>query len=446
MSSFVHTDAGSATTRHVAKRVASRVASVSIVLLVALYLASSALAGGNATLVGHHRVRGNVFEYDYIVSTGEGSHHSVGVHRVVQEEEGRPISSDDGVFLTHGDNWNFNAAFLGGSSSSDSLPVFLARKGVDVWGIDFGWTLAPADTTDLSFMRDWGLQRDVDDLEKAIAFARGVRTQTGSAGNRLNLLGWSRGGWISYALLNQESQMPRKQRQVRGFVSVDNFYKTDDAVIRSTMCDFEANVLSEIAVGIYANDNAGLVQIGELAASDPKAISPFFGRPYTNLDVSLTIGAAVFQFGPTFAPFYHFVGGTFPGGDSSVIPDGLTYTTIPRWNSFLASASPFEPARMMAETFAITCGDGQSSFDNHLGDIRVPVLYVGAAGGFGRKGLYSLTLLGSKDVSTNIIGSLRPDKAAFAFGHVDLFTATNAQELVWSPIYRWLSRDRNEEN
>jgi hypothetical protein len=54
--------------------------------------------------------------------------------------------------------------------------------------------------------------------------------------------------------------------------------------------------------------------------------------------------------------------------------------------------------------------------------------------------VYSLTLLGSKDVSRHIVTFYPADKAAFDFGHVDLFNARDAQQLVWTPIYDWLAR------
>src|SRR6266705_2630665 len=150
------------------------------------------------------------------------------IEQVVQEEHGCPRHSDQAIFMVHGDAWNFNAAFLRGTSSPDSLPVFLARRGVDVWGIDLGWTLVPSNTTDFTFMRHWGLQRDIDDLEQALSFARSVRTQTGSPHNRLVLLGWSRGGWIGYALLNQESQERIEERNVRAYIPVENSFKIQD--------------------------------------------------------------------------------------------------------------------------------------------------------------------------------------------------------------------------
>jgi hypothetical protein len=221
-----------------------------------------------------HRLIDNIYETIYVVPTGPGPHDQIAVHRVLREEHGRPIRSDFAVLLTHGDVWGFDGAFLGGTANPASLPVYLARRGVDVWGIDFAWTLVPADTADFSFMQTWGLQHDVNDLETAIRFARTVRQQTGSEAGRIALLGWSRGGWTSYALLNQETQKPCSQRQVRAFISVDNLFKTNDSTSQSNFCSFVSYYQQQIAAGIYAANNTLFSKVGELAIIDPNGGSP----------------------------------------------------------------------------------------------------------------------------------------------------------------------------
>ena len=415
---------------------------VTATLVGVVLLVRPALATERIEQVSRQHLVDNIYEYSYVISTGNDQYHRVGVHRVVQEEHGYPRHSDQAIFMVHGDIWDFNAAFLKGTSPPDSLPVFLAHRGVDVWGIDLGWTLVPDGTSDFRFMRHWGLQRDIDDLEQALSFARSVRTQTGSPHNQLVLLGWSRGGWIGYGLLNEESQMRREERNVGAYIPVDTWFKVQDPAFRATMCDFADSTAADLAAGIYAYNRDVFIQLGQLAITDPNGVSPIFGPPYTNLDASLTVGAAYYQLNPpnTYAEFYHFVGGTFPDGNIWGIPNGLVYTSIPEWNNFLVSASHFEAVRMIYDTYTISCGAVSTPFDNHLSDITVPVLYVGAGGGFGSNGLYTLTFLGSQDVSSLIVSFYPPEQAAFDFGHVDLFHAQHADDLVWSPIYQWLSQ------
>ena len=83
------------------------------------------------------------------------------------------------------------------------------------------------------------------------------------------------------------------------------------------------------------------------------------------------------------------------------------------------------------------CDEADVPFDDHLDDISVPVLYVGAGGGFGEFGVYTTTLLGSTDVTTRVVDLTRRP-APVDFGHADLFLATDARTLVWRPILNWI--------
>jgi hypothetical protein len=187
------------------------------------------------------------------------------------------------------------------------------------------------------------------------------------------------------------------------------------------------------------SDNTAYAGLGTLAETDPEAESPIYGPPYTNRQASLTEGAAVFQFGGTFTPWYHFVGGVFPDDDTTQIPTGLRFTSSTRWNRFLAGGSPYEPFKLIADTSAVTCADGSTpTFDAQLNQVRVPVLYVGAAGGFGTYGLYTLGLLGTHDAESIVVRRRPPGQEELDFGHVDLFKARDADRLVWQPIANWL--------
>jgi hypothetical protein len=77
-------------------------------------------------------------------------------------------------------------------------------------------------------------------------------------------------------------------------------------------------------------------------------------------------------------------------------------------------------------------------FDDHLSEITVPILFAGAAGGFGKTGYYSTTLTSSTDI-TKFITQLQPDdQRAIDFGHADNVLARDAETLVWQPILDWI--------
>jgi hypothetical protein len=402
--------------------------------------AARALEERNPTAHASRHIVSDVSESVYTLRTGSGAHDRIRLHRIVRERNGRPVRATTAVMLLHGDAWGFDAAFMRGSSSSDSLPAYLAARGVDVWGVDLAWTLVPDDTDNYDFMADWGLQHDVNDLSRALAFARDVRAATGSGAGALTLGAWSRGGWIGYALLNQETQKPPSQRQVRSFLSMDTFFKTDDAHARAEHCAQAADNDAYLAAGDFAYDFRGTEDIGYLAETDPNGPSPYWGPPYTNLGATLSYAAAGFQGGThPFTPWYHFAAGVFPDGDTTRDPVGLRFTDVHAWDDFLMGIGNFEPVRLQAETQHITCNDGSTSrFDAHLQDIKVPILYVGAAGGFGTYGVYSMDRTGSRDKQTVIVRTLPRSQERQDFGHVDLFYARDAKHYSWQRILRWL--------
>ncbi len=57
--------------------------------------------------------------------------------------------------MVHGDFWPFDQAFFGGISRN-SIAGYLASQRVDVWGIDFAWTLVPASENDFTFYEELG--------------------------------------------------------------------------------------------------------------------------------------------------------------------------------------------------------------------------------------------------------------------------------------------------
>jgi pimeloyl-ACP methyl ester carboxylesterase len=374
-----------------------------------------------------------VAEYFFTIRVGSGPYDQIGVHRVVKETAPNvPAHASRAVFLAPGDIWNFRAAFLTGAHP---IPVFLAQNGVDVWGIDYRWTFVPASVTDLSFMKDWGLEQDARDLGVAIGAARVTRALTGSGFGKVFLLGWSRGGQVGYAYLNGETQLPPGLRQVKGFIPVDIYLKTDVPDFQAKACQRAQGTEAAIAAGNYAATSGGLIEaIGNAAVANPNGASAVVPG-FNNRQAGLFVGEATFALlgGLEPVPFYHFTGGTF---DAQGAPSGLLYSNEGDLFHFEIAASPFQPNRELADADTATCGQVDVRFDDHLAQIKVPVLYIGAGGGFGQYGLYTLSLLGSTDVTTHIV-SLSPVRIA-DFGHADLFLATQAPTLAWQPILDWV--------
>lgn len=416
---------------------------IRLILIAALALPSLLFAQTPASVAAsayptHDRraLTADVAEYTFTVRLGDGPFDEIAIHRVTKETSPNvPAKSQKAVFLAAGDVWNFRAAFLTGNRT---LPVFLAENGVDVWGIDYRWTRVPGNTADTSFMQTWGIEQDASDLAFALGVARHARAMTGSGFDKLFLLGWSRGGQIGYALLNNETQLPPGLRNVAGFIPVDIYLKTDVPDLKAKACTRQQATEAAMAGGQYANPIGGLAAtVGTLAIVDPNGPSPIVPG-FTNRQTGLFLGQATFalQGGLEPAPFYHFTGGVF---DEFGVPAGLLYSNEADLFSFSAAGSTFQPNLELAEADAVVCEATDVAFDDHLGAISVPVLYIGAGGGFGEFGLYTLTLLGSTDVSSLVINKVPATQRLLDYGHADLFLANDAEEEVWEPLLAWIA-------
>jgi hypothetical protein len=395
--------------------------------------------------VERRQVFEDIFEYSYRVWVGSGAHDFITLHRVVRETgQWSPVRTPKSVFLVHGDALGFRGAFLSSAASqavspSHSLAVFLARQGVDVWGIDQRWVNVPSGTTDFSFMKDWNLGLHARDVGLGLALARGVRAYTGNGTGRMVLLGWSRGATVSYAYLNGETQLSPDKRQVSGFIPVDMAYTfaPDEVQARQAACQTHAAVAQLQASGQYEGGQLGLTLqgIASLAVTQPEAPSALLPGS-TNREMALLFGTATYAFqNPAILPGYHWTGGQF----SEVgLPTAMTWTSERFFFDTLAQASPYQSIGEQVDTLAMWCGAPDVPYDDHLGQVTVPVLYVGAAGGVGSHGLHSLSLLGSTEVSSLRVQRFPDAYRAVDYGHVDLFLADDAEAAVWTPILDWV--------
>ncbi len=394
-----------------------------------------------ASAIGRKVLAGDVVEYSLQVQVGPGEHDMIGLHRVVREVAPFvPVHAGRALMMAHGDAWGFDAAFLTGlvSPVPAALPVFLAQNGIDVWGIDFRWTLVPATTTSFTFMQTWGIATDAGDLGVALGVARLTRRLTGDGNAKLDLLGWSRGGETAYVYVNAETQVPATLRQVGGLIPVDIFVRTDSADVRQAACARQAAEQALFTAGTFDSNSGTLfATLGNLAIAAPTAASPILAG-LTNQQAALLAGSATYSLlppGQSFTPFYHFVAGTF---DAQGLPTGFTYTPQLTWFTELAGAAPFEPEKVLADGDSYVCGQASLPTGDHLAEITLPVLFIGAGGGVGQYGVYTTTLLGSSDITIHIV-QLQPTSArALDFGHVDIYDAANAPSQVWQTILTWM--------
>ncbi|MBK9471140.1 MAG: hypothetical protein IPO18_02495 [bacterium] len=390
---------------------------------------------GLVTFVDRTEVAPGIAHYFWTVRVGPAPEDRIGLHRVVRETRPRvPARTQLSVFLQHGDAKNFVGMFLPGTISASTpddfgAAVYWARAGVDVWGIDQAWNLVPAATSDFAFMADWGLDKQYKDLGLAVTLARTVRLLTGNGFDKMNLLGYSSGSATGYALINAETQLPPGRRQVGGWIPVDYSPITDDDEWNTIQnCDYIPFYQGLVDSGDYGYF-VGFDYLGNLARDDPDGESPVLAG-LTNLQAAIYFGA-----GPIFnVGGIHYLAGTW----ENELPVDLVHVTVGQWLDFMVAGAPWEPARFILDYAIWGCREQDMPWDDHFGEITLPVLNVAAAGGIGPTTYDCLALLGSSDITNLTVQLLPDDQALYDFGHIDLWIARESPELVWQPILDWL--------
>jgi hypothetical protein len=386
-------------------------------------------------------VVGNVVHYKAVVRLGAGPYDTIGLHRVVQENAlHHPVASEHGVMLLHGDSSSFETSFLLTSHSGavpvgQALAVYLAQNGVDVWGVDRRWTFVPDSATDFSTLATMGFAQAISDTRIALALARRSRWRSGSGLGKMILGGWSRGGEISYAVANDEAVRPFLRRHVKGLMPIDVpiRYAPADADFRAAVCASYASSKALYDAGAYEDSaGAGAKFAASLDVTAPAAPSPLIPGLTNHQALLVLITQSFVLANPV--PWFHFGAGTFSGG----LPTGLQYTNFDYIRAWFENLPSFQARLETLDGFALVCETPNLPFDDNLGLITVPTLALGAAGGFGVAGSYSPTLLGSTDVTTQVISLHPPGDVTLDFGHADLMYADNAAALAWAPLLTWI--------
>ncbi len=393
----------------------------------------------NVVIKATHRtvLHGTIAHYTFDVSVGPGQFDQIRLHRIVREQQPwQPVRNAAGVVLFPGGPNSFEMIFLEPQISQglpwdQSITAFLAKNNIDVWGVDYRWALIPASTTDFKFMKTWGLQRDVNDGKIAVSLARLIRASTGQGFGQLPVLGFSYGTYITSAMANQETQLSRVSRNLNALILVDwGITFAPGSALNQDSCGLMASLQAQYDAGTYNEDNSAMAMIADLARTAPDAPS-LFADGFTNFQFAMFVGAS-----PAFAPTWHFVAGVF---DDNGISTGLQYSDPQVWIDVLRVIPPWFPVKADIEGYKAGCYAVVPPFDEHIKQIKLPILYIGAAGGTGKEGYYAVNRTSSTDVTKFTIQFHADDQAAVDFGHADLFTATNAQTLVWQPILDWLA-------
>jgi pimeloyl-ACP methyl ester carboxylesterase len=365
--------------------------------------------------------------YEALFKVGPDKLDVIKLHRVVAETHiGVSETTSAALMYVHGSGGRFDSDFI----VSDTAP-WLAASGIDVWGIDLRQANVPADNADFSAMATWDYARLIDDIRLATRFVRYVRQLTGQQFGRINLIGWSLGASLTIATANEEAVITPEERDLKGIVSIDTIYRHDPTNISAitSSCQREAAQRQVLAQGTFQIDNRTRPRVGELALSLPSEPSPFMAG-YTNLQYGLNFGCQ-----NSMPPFpFHLAACTY---DSSGKPSDAANSIREIVFRMFAAGNSFNSRPAMATYFAIPCGSTTRYWD-HLAEIRIPLLSVGIAGGFGPAAFETSAYLPNSAITTLWLQNL-PDTAARSdIGHMEALSSMTAKVRVWEPVRTWL--------
>jgi pimeloyl-ACP methyl ester carboxylesterase len=301
-----------------------------------------------------------------------------------------------------GTNMNGQVAL---ADEDHNLWVFLARRGVEVYALDYRTAFPPSSgVSDLGFMADWTVDAFTEDIRAAAALARKE-----SGRPKLFVSGFSRGAFFAYAYAGVEPDA------VAGLVILDGPFKNHAAAA----FDRAAELAKVKASGTWGSDVAGPMgwdnraKLLGAAAANPSAAA---------LDAKFsTVGDQVSDL------LYNAWG---PGG----LTNTRGQTKVQNVSRLLVGYDRWYPSIQNVEGRAIAsvADDPDTKVDDNFGKWTVPVLFFGSTGmgaDFLMNGIYSAAKSGSKDVTLNVLER---------YGHLDIVVGEKARADVFEPTLAWI--------
>lgn len=304
-----------------------------------------------------------------------------------------------------GTNMNGEAAL---ADEDHNLWVFLARRGVEVFTLDYRTRFASAseDPSALASMKAWTTAAFVDDIKAASALARAE-----SGRPKVFVAGFSRGVFLAYAYACAEPSA------VYGLVALDGQFKSHAPAGAYDPASDLAKIESASA---WATDVAGRLgwegrqQLMHAVAENPAA--PATDPKYKTM-------------GEQLANLLQFAWG--PGALANPLGGESRPEVLAR---LMGAYDRYYPAVQDPEgkSMADRNDDPATSLDDLWGEMKTPILYFGNArmpGDWLLNGIYSAQRSGSPDVTINVLEG---------YGHLDVVVGEHARPQVFEPTLAWI--------
>jgi alpha-beta hydrolase superfamily lysophospholipase len=323
----------------------------------------------------------------------------IGLHRYR-----KPGPQAAALLYLPGTNMNGQAAL---QDEDHNLWIFLARRGVEVFTLDYRTHAVPATgPVDLAFMRGWDLAAFVEDVRAAVARARAE-----SGRPRLFVAGFSRGVSLAWAWAATQPEA------VAGIVALDGAFKNHAP---TGAYDHAAELARLEASGAWGTDVAGRMgwearrKLMEAVSADPDAPAPDGRFPTVGTQLAEVLYAA-----------------WRPGGLANARGGVSRPQPLAR---LLAGYDRYYPAvqTVDGQSIADRADDPRTPLDDRWGEMGTPVLNFTSTGMGGEwllNSIFTADRSGSRDVTLHVLEG---------YGHLDLLVGERARAEVFEPTLAWI--------
>ena len=354
-----------------------------------------------------------------------GTYDKIGLHRVVKAG-----IEPRGVFFLLPGTWSSGEQLVSNPPEDNwttyenyTFCLYLANRDFDVYSIDYRTHFVPIylNSTQLSFMVDWGWDQWISDIKEAVEKAKEV-----SGAEKIYISGESFGGGAAanYASLYWEEDLKGILPRDGGTVAKYPEWVTNTYNLTAEIEEMNATGTWSNEVGAPYEGTVFIMQYAEEHPDAPAEYPP--GHP---LEGQLLPPGIPFDNITEWAVFsIYWAWG--PGGVSNL------YGGYGKPSVMIHIMSTFDrywPTRLSLESAAIRDWDNCTyvtyDFDDHYCEIDVPLL------GFTSE-LFGLNTWGSfRHGITNpdFTGIMLP-----GYGHLDVFSGEYSEEDVSEPTYQWL--------
>jgi pimeloyl-ACP methyl ester carboxylesterase len=329
-----------------------------------------------------------------------GPYDTIGLHRF--RGKGAPSAA---MLYLPGTNMNGAAAL---TDEDHNLWIFLARRGVEVYTLDYRTHSVPATgTLEPGVMRGWDMAAFVGDIRAAAAKARAE-----SGRPRLFVAGFSRGVSLAYAYAAVEPEA------AAGLVLLDGSFKSHAP---KDAYDYVADTKKLETSGAWASDVSGRMgwegrqKLMQAAAEDPAgpAGDPKFASIGEQLSEIL------------FSAWR-------PGGLANA-KGGLSKPQV--LARLLLGYDRYYPAvqTLDGQSIADRADDPRTPIDDLWGEMKTPILNftgTGMGGDWILNSIYSADKSGSQDVTLHVLER---------YGHLDVIVGERARAEVFEPALAWIA-------